>query len=93
MSLTRQAISGVKWNSLATVAKIGIQFISMAVLARLLAPEDFGLMGMAVVVTGLLNHLLILDLATPSFIVKILPASNSLRFIGPIWRLASSYLA
>jgi len=52
MSLTRQAVSGVKWNSVVIIAKVGVQFVSLTVLARLLAPEDFGLMSMAVIVTG-----------------------------------------
>ena len=52
MSLTQQAVSGVKWNGVSTVARAGLQFVSLAVLARLLAPGDFGLMSMAVVVTG-----------------------------------------
>jgi lipopolysaccharide exporter len=52
MSLTHQAITGVKWNGFATLAIIAVQFVSLAVLARLLDPGDFGLMSMAVVVTG-----------------------------------------
>lgn len=52
MSLTHQAASGVKWRSLALVAKASVQFISVALLARLLSPDDFGLMSMAIVVTG-----------------------------------------
>jgi lipopolysaccharide exporter len=52
MSLTTQAITGVKWNGFATGAKIAVQFVSLAVLARLLDPGDFGLMSMAVVITG-----------------------------------------
>jgi lipopolysaccharide exporter len=52
MSLTHQTVSGVKWNSVATIATVIVQFISIVVLARLLDPEDFGLMSMAIVVTG-----------------------------------------
>lgn len=52
MSLTHQAVSGVKWNSSAMVVRIGVQFLSLAVLARVLSPDDFGLMSMALVVTG-----------------------------------------
>jgi O-antigen/teichoic acid export membrane protein len=54
-SLGRQAANGVKWNGVATATKIIVQFLSMAVLARLLAPGDFGLMSMALVVTGIVQ--------------------------------------
>ncbi len=55
MSLKSQAVSGVKWNGLATSIKIAIQFFSVAVLAHLLAPGDFGLVSMAVVATGFIQ--------------------------------------
>jgi O-antigen/teichoic acid export membrane protein len=38
-------------------ATVGIGLLSLSVLARLLRPEDFGLIGMAAVFTGLLNVL------------------------------------
>ena len=50
--LKRQAASGVKWNSIAAAVKISVQLITLAILARLLHPEDFGLMSMAVVIIG-----------------------------------------
>jgi len=46
-------------GGLATVSAQGAKFVvqtaTMMVLARLLSPEDFGLYGMVVVVTGLLG--------------------------------------
>lgn len=53
MSLTDQAVSGAKWSGAATLARAGVQVICVAVLARLLAPGDFGLLSMAAIVTGL----------------------------------------
>jgi lipopolysaccharide exporter len=47
-----QAVSGIKWNGLSMGAVTAFQFITLAVLARLLAPSDFGLMGMVMVVIG-----------------------------------------
>lgn len=54
-ALRAQAVSGVKWNGFATVTGAILQFLALAVLARLLDPRDFGLMSMAVVVTGFGN--------------------------------------
>jgi O-antigen/teichoic acid export membrane protein len=52
MSLKQQAVSGVKWSGISMGVVTGLQFITLAVLARLLSPSDFGLMGMIMVVIG-----------------------------------------
>ncbi|MBN1268843.1 MAG: MOP flippase family protein [Kiritimatiellae bacterium] len=52
MSLKAQAAAGVKWKGLATVSNVLLHLAIMAILARLLAPGDFGLRGMALVVIG-----------------------------------------
>lgn len=52
MTLRHKAISGVKWNGLATGVTAGLQFVTLIVLARILAPADFGVMGMIMVVIG-----------------------------------------
>jgi O-antigen/teichoic acid export membrane protein len=52
MSLKKRAVSGVVWTSTSTVITTGLQFVQLAVLARLLKPSDFGLMGMVMVVIG-----------------------------------------
>lgn len=57
MSLRKQAVAGVKWNAVSTAVTVLVQFIILAVLAHLLSPGDFGLMGMALVVTGLASTL------------------------------------
>lgn len=53
MSLHKLAVSSVKWNTVSTVVTILVQFTTLAILAHLLSPADFGLMGMALVVTGI----------------------------------------
>lgn len=45
-SLKKQAISGIFWSFLQKVGDRGIQFMITIILARLLLPEDFGLIGM-----------------------------------------------
>lgn len=53
--LRQQTISGIGWISVAQVGKQGIQFIISIILARLLTPKDFGLIGMILVFTGFVN--------------------------------------
>ncbi len=52
MNLKSQAVSGVKWSGVSMGVMTALQFITLAVLARLLSPSDFGLMGMIMVVIG-----------------------------------------
>lgn len=52
MNLKSQAVSGVKWSGVSMGVTTALQFITLAVLARLLSPSDFGLMGMIMVVIG-----------------------------------------
>jgi PST family polysaccharide transporter len=51
MSVKRKAIHGILWTGLAKASMQGVIFIIMLVLARLLSPEDFGIVGMAAIVT------------------------------------------
>jgi O-antigen/teichoic acid export membrane protein len=53
MSLKSKAVTGMKWTGLSTVVVSVLQFLKISVLGRLLGPEAFGLMGMAMVVIGL----------------------------------------
>lgn len=52
MTLKHQAVSGVKWSGISTGVVTTLQFITLAILARLLSPSDFGVMGMIMVVIG-----------------------------------------
>jgi O-antigen/teichoic acid export membrane protein len=53
MTLEQKTIIGVKWSGISQIFRQGSQIITSIILARLLAPEDFGLLGMALVFTGL----------------------------------------
>lgn len=50
MSLKQQTFTAVRWTSLAMVGKSALQFVQVAILARLLMPADFGLMAMVLAV-------------------------------------------
>lgn len=49
------AATGVAWTGGATLLTTALYFVQLTVLARLLAPADFGLMAMVMVVLGLLS--------------------------------------
>jgi len=52
-SLTRQTFHGVSWSFLGAVGQAVLQFVAIAVLSRLVTPEEFGTAAAATVVTGL----------------------------------------
>ncbi len=54
MSLREKTILGLKWSFASRIFRQMGQFIVSAVLARLLMPEDFGLLGMIIVYFGLI---------------------------------------
>jgi PST family polysaccharide transporter len=68
MSLKNQAASAVKWSSVSQIARQAMQFITAAILAHLLSPSDFGLLGMATLVTGFIT--LFQDLGTSAAIIQ-----------------------
>lgn len=45
-SLKEQAVSGIKWNAISSIANLAVTFLTGLVLARLLTPSDFGTVGM-----------------------------------------------
>ena len=50
MSLKQSAVSGLKWNTVATVVCLLIQMVRIAILTRLLEKADFGLVATAMMV-------------------------------------------
>lgn len=52
MNLRRAAIRGGQWTTVGTAAVTTLQLIKLAVLARFLSPEEFGLMAIVMVVVG-----------------------------------------
>jgi len=54
MTLKEETIKGVKWSGLSRGSQQTLQLAISVILARLLMPEDFGVLAMAVVFTGLI---------------------------------------
>lgn len=52
MGLRHRTISGVAWSSIARAGQQGVQFVVSIILARLLVPDDFGIVGMILVFSG-----------------------------------------
>ena len=55
MSLKEKAINGTKWLMIDKLVNTGVSFVLSIVLARLLGPTEYGLVGMTTVFTGILN--------------------------------------
>ena len=47
-----RTLSALSWSGIAQVARQLLQFVISVILARLLSPQEFGLIGMIVVFTG-----------------------------------------
>ena len=57
-TLKEKAVKGGLWNFIDTGASQLLAFISTIILARILTPHDFGLIGMTVVITALAQVLI-----------------------------------
>lgn len=53
--LRRQAVHGIWWNLFNTTSQTVLQMAQFLILARLLAPQDYGVAGMAYVMSGFLQ--------------------------------------
>ena len=68
MSLAQKTVSGTKWSAVSRFGRQGVGFVITAILARLLSPDAYGLLGMANVIVGFIN--IIEDLGTSSAIIQ-----------------------
>jgi len=55
ISLSQKAMSAVRWTTINTISKLGLQILSLIILGRLLDPVAFGLMGMIMIVIEIVN--------------------------------------
>ena len=56
-SLKHKTIKGVAWSGIDNVTQMGVTFVVSIVLARLLTPDDYGLIGLITVVTAVCTAL------------------------------------
>lgn len=57
-SLKHKAVKGVIWSSIERFSVQGIQFLVMIIMARLLTPKDYGLVGMLVIFISIAQSLI-----------------------------------
>lgn len=57
-SLKDKTIKGTMWSGIDNVAQIGVAFIVSIVLARLLSPDDYGLIGIITIFTTICNTII-----------------------------------
>lgn len=67
-SLKGFTTSGIRWSSLSQFGRQAMQLVTTAILARLLDPADFGLIGMATIVIGFVS--IFRDLGTSSAVIQ-----------------------
>ncbi|OJV87465.1 MAG: lipopolysaccharide biosynthesis protein [Bacteroidia bacterium 44-10] len=53
MSLKQKTISGLSWSFIDQIGNLGISFVVGVILARLLSPREFGLIGMITIFTAI----------------------------------------
>ena len=76
MAAEHAVVSGIKWTSVSTFGRRILALLANIVLARLLAPADFGLVAMAAVVLGFID--IFKDLGTGSALIRAKQVSDGL---------------
>ena len=56
-SLRNKTVKGVGWSALENITRIGITFIVTIILARLLSPEEYGLIGILTIFIAIFNSI------------------------------------
>src|SRR3989440_12260898 len=69
-ALDRSLVRGVAWTARAKWASQALSWISWLIVARLLSPEDYGLVGMAAIYLGLITLLSEFGLGTAVLAVR-----------------------
>ena len=90
-ALDRSLLRGVAWTATAKWASQGLSWVSWVIVARLLAPEDYGLLGMAAIYFGLITLLSEFGLGTAVLAVRELSVEqiNQLNSLAVLLGLAS----
>ena len=57
-SLKQKTVKGVAWSGIDNVVKMGVTFVVSIVLARLLSPDDYGLIGIIAIFTAVCQALI-----------------------------------
>lgn len=85
LSLTKRIRAGVSWNISSALITESIRFFRSIILARLLVPEDFGLLAMALTVVGALNALSSLGLSRIIVSTKFDTKEELTAYLNTVW--------
>src|SRR6266699_3786534 len=90
-ALDRSLLRGVAWTAAAKWASQALSWLSWLIVARLLTPEDYGLVGMAAIYLGLITLVAEFGLGTAVLAVRELSAAqiNQLNGLAVLLGLAS----
>ena len=55
ISLKNKTVKGVGWSAIENVTRVGVTFVVSIILARLLSPEEYGLIGILTIVIAIFN--------------------------------------
>ena len=81
MTLTRSVFRATQWSAFSQATRQAAQLVVTVILARLLSPDDFGVIAMASVVTGFV--ILLSDLGTSAAVIQ--RAEHSPRFLSAVF--------
>ena len=85
LSLAKRVRAGLSWNLSSALTTEAIRFLRSIVLARLLAPEDFGLFAMALTVVGALNAVSSLGLSRTIVASKFDTRDELKAYLDTVW--------
>jgi PST family polysaccharide transporter len=88
--INRRSVTAVKWSTLGTAVKFGLQLVAQIMLARLVGPENYGLFAMAMVVLTLTN--LIADLGFTWGLIQCRELTEEDIRIAFTWQLILAFL-
>ena len=86
-ALDRSLLHGVAWTAAAKWASQALSWVSWLIVARLLTPEDYGLVGMAAIYLGLITLLSEFGLGTAVLAVRELSVEQINQLTA--WRCSS----
>jgi O-antigen/teichoic acid export membrane protein len=57
-NITKSVVSGAAWSGISQAVGQSVKFVSVIILARILSPDDFGLLAMVAIVTSVAGNLI-----------------------------------
>lgn len=78
-SLKNKTIKGTAWSAVDNIVQYGVSFVVSIVLARLLTPDDYGLIGIILIFTAICNAIINSGFSTALIRKKILQKTTIIQ--------------